>query len=75
VTQKLAQYYDCAFIISSHIIEVASELQAEPNIRFQYMPTIMEGVVPGYTYKLADGITSDRQGMVILENEKILQMF
>ncbi len=74
VTQKLARYTGCAFVISTHIIEVGTELMDTPNISFGYMPTIMKGVVPHYTYNLTEGITTDRQGMVIIENEGILEM-
>ncbi|WP_262506446.1 hypothetical protein [Sphingobacterium paucimobilis] len=34
----------------------------------------MEGTTPKYTYQLTDGITIDRQGMLIIENEKILEI-
>lgn len=74
VTQKLARYRTCAFVISTHIIEVGEELMGTPNIRFGYMPTVMKGAVPHYTYHLTPGITTDRQGMIIIENEKILEM-
>jgi hypothetical protein len=30
--------------------------------------------VPRYTYQLKEGITSDRQGMMIIENEGILEI-
>lgn len=74
VTQKLACYRSSAFIISTHIIEVGEELKGTPNIQFYYMPTIMKGAVPHYTYNMTPGITTDRQGMIIIENEKILEM-
>jgi DNA mismatch repair protein MutS len=74
VTLKLAKYRKCAFVISTHIIEVGEELKDIPNIRFRYMPTVMKGAVPHYTYRLTEGITTDRQGMIIIENEKILEM-
>jgi DNA mismatch repair ATPase MutS len=74
VTQKLAKYRTCAFVISTHIIEVGEELMGTPNIRFHYMPTVMKGAVPHYTYNMTPGITTDRQGMIIIENEKILEM-
>jgi DNA mismatch repair protein MutS len=74
VTQKLAKYRACAFVISTHIIEVGEELKGTPNIQFGYMPTIMEEAVPRYTYMMTPGITTDRQGMIIIENEKILEM-
>lgn len=34
----------------------------------------MEGSVSKYTYKLQQGITTDRQGMIIIEKEGILNM-
>ncbi|GGC33352.1 hypothetical protein GCM10011386_26820 [Parapedobacter defluvii] len=74
VTQKLAKYHTCAFVISTHIIEVGDALHGTANIQFRYMPTVMEGAVPRYTYRMASGITTDRQGMIIIENEGILEM-
>ncbi|MDZ4809438.1 MAG: DNA mismatch repair protein [Bacteroidota bacterium] len=74
VTQKLAKYRTCAFVISTHIIEVGEELMGTPNIQFHYMPTVMKGTSPHYTYNMTSGITTDRQGMIIIENEKILEM-
>jgi len=74
VTQKLARYRNCAFIISTHITEVGEALAGEPNVLFRYMPTAMEGVVPRYTYRLRKGITEDRHGMMIIRNERILEL-
>ncbi|UAY55740.1 MutS-related protein [Arachidicoccus terrestris] len=74
VTQRLARYSNCAFVISTHIIEVGDALKEIPSIQFKYMPTVMEGAVPTYTYRLTDGITEDRQGMIIIDNEGIFEM-
>lgn len=75
VSQAFANYTNCLFVISTHIIEVGEELrECCENIQFRYLPTVMEGSVPRYTYLLNEGITSDRQGMMIIENEKILDI-
>lgn len=75
VTEALAGYKNCFFIISTHIIEVADGLSAKDNrILFRFMPTVMNGATPQYTYKLTEGVTSDRQGMLIIEQEGILDM-
>lgn len=74
VTERLARYNTSAFVISTHIIEVGEALRGAPSIQFKFMPTVMEGAVPRYTYRLRDGITEDRQGMIIIENEGILDM-
>jgi len=74
VTEGFADYKESLFIVSTHIIEVGEALKPLPNIRFMYMPTIMEGNRPKYTYRLQEGITEDRQGMLIIRNEGILNM-
>ena len=75
VTAAFASFRKSFFIISTHIIEVGEELmRSEDSIRFVFLPTVMRGTVPTYTYKLQQGITEDRQGMIILENEGILEM-
>ncbi|MFB6457083.1 DNA mismatch repair protein [Chitinophaga sp. Hz27] len=75
VTAAFAAYRDCFFIISTHIFEVGDALQKEgKHIQFEFMPTIMVDAVPKYTYQLQKGITTDRQGMIIIENEGILDM-
>jgi DNA mismatch repair protein MutS len=75
VTEAFAEYRNCFFIISTHIIEVGEALKSRcNNLQFSYLPTVMDGNVPRYTYQLSEGITTDRQGMVIIENEGILEI-
>ncbi|MBN9383157.1 MAG: DNA mismatch repair protein [Chitinophagaceae bacterium] len=74
VTEGFSDYTDCLFIVSTHIIEVGMALKRRNNIGFFYMPTVMEGSRPRYTYKMQKGITEDRQGMMIIRNEGILEL-
>ncbi|WP_143310604.1 MutS-related protein [Chitinophaga vietnamensis] len=74
VTSAFAEYQDCLFIVSTHIIEVGEALKGHHNIRFAFLPTVMEGTRPRYTYRLQEGITEDRQGMMIIRNEGILEL-
>jgi DNA mismatch repair ATPase MutS len=74
VTEAFSEYRDCLFIVSTHIIEVGEALKERPNIQFRYLPTIMDGARPRYTYQLQEGITEDRQGMMIIRNEKVLEL-
>ncbi len=75
VTEAFSEILDCLFVISTHIIEVGQVLQeCCDNIRFVYLPTKMEGSVPVYTYQLAEGITNDRHGMIIINNERIIEI-
>ncbi len=73
VSEAFGENRNCAFIISTHIIEVGQELGRCPNFQFAYLPTIMKGSVPTYTYTLQEGITSDRHGMMIIQNEGIIE--
>lgn len=75
ITASFAAYRNCRFIISTHIVEVGEALgERGNNVQFAYMPTIMEGSVPKYPYTLTPGITADRHGMMIIRNEKILEL-
>lgn len=75
VTEAFSKYRNSFFIISTHIIEVGETLRKRcDNLQFAYLPTVMEGHVPRYTYRLETGITTDRHGMMIIENEGILEI-
>ncbi|MBC9933115.1 MutS-related protein [Chitinophaga qingshengii] len=74
VTAGFSEYNNCLFIVSTHIIEVGEALKSLPNVQFRFMPTVMDGNVPRYTYTLQEGITEDRQGMMIIENEGIIAL-
>ncbi|OOQ56721.1 MutS-related protein [Mucilaginibacter pedocola] len=75
ITEAFSENRNCFFIISTHIIEVGDSLRKHcNNFRFTYLPTVMDGLIPRYTYTLTEGITTDRQGMIIIENEGILDI-
>ena len=75
VTEAIAERKNCAFMVSTHIIEVGQELGKRcDNVTFEYLPTVMKGKLPTYTYKLEPGITSDKHGMIIINNEKIIEI-
>lgn len=75
ITQAFAAKRNCMFLVSTHIIEAGEVLAKEcPNIHFLYLPTRMQGNTPVYTYQLETGITADRHGMVIINNERILEI-
>lgn len=75
VTEAFSKYKKCGFIISTHIIEVAEEFNNEGEyIQFFYLPTVMNGKIPTYTYNLTQGVSDDRHGMILIENEGILEL-
>ncbi|TKC57115.1 DNA mismatch repair protein [Pedobacter hiemivivus] len=75
ITEAFSENRNCLFVISTHIVEVGEDLRGRcDHFKFAYLPTVMEGVVPRYTYKLTEGISQDRQGMIIIKNEGILDL-
>ncbi|RVU00702.1 DNA mismatch repair protein [Mucilaginibacter limnophilus] len=74
ITTAFAKKRGSKFVISTHIIEAGDVLKQHSNISFKYLPTKMDGTTPIYTYTLQSGITDDRHGMIIINNEGILDM-
>lgn len=75
LSKAFAARKSSAFVISTHIIEAADDLKAATKgIQYLYLPTLMEGSKPLYTYLLQEGVTADRHGMLIINNEGILAM-
>ncbi|WP_316817105.1 MutS-related protein [Pedobacter nyackensis] len=75
ITAAFAGKRNCMFVVSTHIMEAGETLKAKcSNIRFVYLPTKMEGTKPVYTYRLESGITEDRHGMIIVNNEGIVEL-
>jgi DNA mismatch repair protein MutS len=73
LTDAFSDKRSSMFVISTHIIEAGELLKKDhPNISFNYLPTRMDGNKPVYTYTLAQGITEDRHGMIIIQNEGII---
>jgi DNA mismatch repair protein MutS len=75
ITAAFAKKKNCMFVVSTHIMEAGEVLKEQSdNINFVYLPTVMRGNIPVYTYTLEPGITADRHGMIIINNEGILDI-
>lgn len=75
VAAAFAEKSNCLFVLSTHIVEAGEKLKEISNtISYMYMPTVMQYGKPVYTYKLKQGITDDRHGMMIIKNEGILDI-
>lgn len=75
ITKAFSKRNDCTFVISTHIIEAGEELRKYcNNIQYLYLPTRFEGDKLVYTYTATPGITDDRHGMMIINNERIIEI-
>lgn len=62
------------FVVSTHIVEVAEDLKEITNMKFNYLDIDNSSGRPSYTYKLKDGISKDRLGLYIIEQEGVIDI-
>ncbi|WP_158795585.1 hypothetical protein [Pedobacter sp. L105] len=74
IISELTHIHNSVFLISTHIMELAEVLNKYKNISFKYLDTSYEEKKVRFTYKLTDGISSERLGMFIVENEGIVDI-
>ncbi|MCX7820652.1 MAG: hypothetical protein N2258_03150 [Brevinematales bacterium] len=75
VVKKMLNIKSSIFVFSTHIFEISEELNKHKNIMFKCFDSKVEGNKIKYHYLLKDGISKDKLGMKILENEGILDLF
>jgi DNA mismatch repair ATPase MutS len=61
------------FLVSSHFQEVGKELSNAANISFNYFQVSYLNNEPVLRYKLKDGISSERLGLKIIDQENIFK--
>ena len=74
VVTAFARVRSSTFFISTHLTEVARQLAAWPNIRFGYFDSWLADGKPAYSYKLHEGVSEERLGLLIVQNEKITEI-
>ncbi len=71
IISALAKIKDNLFFISTHILEVAETLDQKDQIMFSCFESELQDQKPVYDYKLKQGISKERIGLLIIKNEKI----
>lgn len=74
IISAFSKINSCLFLVSTHIVEIADELKKHENISFRCFKSDLNGEEPIYNYKLQNGVSSERFGLQILKNEKILEI-
>ncbi len=74
VISGLTNWKNSIFILSSHLIELEKELRKYKNISFNYFCSEVEQRVPVFDFKLKKGVSKQRLGKLILENEEIINI-
>jgi DNA mismatch repair ATPase MutS len=71
VIEGLLRWSSSLFVLSSHLIELEESLAPHPRIRFFSFESAVEEGRPRFSYRLRPGVSRERLGMLILENEGI----
>ncbi|GEO22925.1 hypothetical protein CQA01_34590 [Cyclobacterium qasimii] len=74
IINALAKLQGSTYIISSHILEIAEELEVNDNIIFKCFETNLVNDEPKYTYKLKNGVSTESLGINIVLKEQILEL-
>ena len=71
VVEGFRSWPESAFVLSTHLLELAEEIEADGALSFRcFESEVVEGR-PRFSYRMRDGISRDRLGMLILENEGV----
>lgn len=74
IIKAFAGVRNSVFIVSTHIVEVADELQGADNIFFRCLITVIKDQKAVCNYKLQPGISHEKLGMRIIEDEGLVAM-
>lgn len=74
IISGFCQWNDSTFILSSHLTELEKEIKVFENVMFNYFNSKIENNKPKFDYLLMEGLSDERLGLLILENENILKL-
>jgi len=74
VIQGFTKWFNSLFILSSHLVELETEIKKHSNFFCKYFESRVVDQKPVYSYQLKDGISHDRLGLLILEQEGIMNL-
>jgi DNA mismatch repair ATPase MutS len=69
VIRGFARNVRCLSLFSSHLVELADRLASEPGVRFQRFEGGVEDGRAVYGFRLEEGVSSQRFGLRLLEQE------
>lgn len=74
VINGLLHNHNCLYILSTHLYEIADELQGDDQIIFKYFQSEVIDDNLQFTYELKDGIAKEKIGFLILKKEKVIEL-
>ena len=74
ILSALAKIRNNNFFISTHILEIAETIENKDTIMFRCFGSELINQQPIYDFKLKEGISEERIGLLIIKNERIPQI-
>ncbi len=74
IISALAKIRNNIFFISTHILEIAETIENKETIMFRCFGSELINQQPIYDFKLKEGISEERIGLLIIKNESIPQI-
>lgn len=74
VINGLLKWNSGMFILASHLTELSKKIDEKPSVFFKYFDSAIENGKPVFSYKICDGKSDERLGLIILQNEKIEEL-
>jgi len=74
IVSAFSRIHTSFFVISTHIVEVAKQLDDNDRIMFYYFDIQEKDGHPVYTYKLRKGVSEVRLGMYIIRKEGLIDL-
>ncbi|NOX45862.1 MAG: hypothetical protein GXO89_02665 [Chlorobi bacterium] len=74
VIKGLIKWPSSVFILSSHLLELSKEISKTKGFQFAFFESDVIDNKPIFSYKLDEGVSNERLGLLILENEGIHEL-
>ena len=74
VITGLLKWESGMFILASHLTELSKSIDEKPSVFFRYFDSSVDNGKPVFSYKIREGKSDERLGLIILQNEKIEEL-
>jgi len=74
IIQGLLRRKNALYVLSTHLYEISESLKNESGILFRYFETEIQNGEYTFSYRLCEGVSQDKLGMLILKKEGVLDL-
>ena len=74
VISRLVAHPGALVFVATHLAEVATGLRDDPRVQFLCFSADLAGDRPVFDYRLREGVSTQRLGMTLLRQERVLEL-